>query len=107
MLKNSLTLDINDLLNQFSPHAAFQEVGKWCTGAEKKLTLKGLEGSLCAILFSHLKLKSGKSIFITMDDEESAAYLYHDITQLIGDDSVFFYPSAYRRSNNEQKDAAN
>ena len=100
-------MDINDLLNQFSPHAAFQEVGKWCTGAEKKLTLKGLEGSLCAILFSHLKLKSGKSIFITMDDEESAAYLYHDITQLIGDDSVFFYPSAYRRANNEQKDAAN
>ena len=106
MLKNSLTLDINDLLNLFSSHNAIREVGKWCAGTEKNLTLKGLEGSLCALLFSQLK-KNGKALFITMDDEESAAYLYHDIVQLIGEEDVFFYPSSYRKIGNEQKDAAN
>lgn len=107
MLKNSLTLDINDLLNLFSSHNAIREVGKWCAGTEKNLTLKGLEGSLCALLFSQLKKTNGKAIFITMDDEESAAYLYHDIVQLIGEEDVFFYPSSYRKMGNEQKDAAN
>ena len=107
LLKNSLTLDINDLLNLFSPHNTIREVGKWCAGTEKNLTLKGLEGSLCAILFSQLRINGGKSLFITMDDEESAAYLYHDIVQLIGEEEVFFYPTSYRRVDNEQKDAAN
>ena len=107
LLKNSLTLDINDLLNLFSPHNTIREVGKWCVGTEKNLTLKGLEGSLCAILFSQLRINGGKSLFITMDDEESAAYLYHDIVQLIGEEEVFFYPTSYRRVDNEQKDAAN
>ena len=100
-------MDINDLLNLFSPHNTIREVGKWCAGTEKNLTLKGLEGSLCAILFSQLRINGGKSLFITMDDEESAAYLYHDIVQLIGEEEVFFYPTSHRRVDNEQKDAAN
>ena len=100
-------MNINDLLNLFSPHNTIREVGEWCAGTEKNLTLKGLEGSLCAILFSQLRINGGKSLFITMDDEESAAYLYHDIVQLIGEEEVFFYPTSYRRVDNEQKDAAN
>ena len=107
MLKNSLTLDINDLLNLFSSHSVIRNVGKWCAGTEKNLTLKGLEGSLCALLFSQLRVNDGKSLFIISDDEESAAYLYHDIAQLIGEETVFFYPASYRRVDNEQKDAAN
>ncbi len=100
-------MNINDLLNLFSSHNTIREVGKWCDGTEKNLTLKGVEGSLCAILFSQLRTNGGKSLFITMDDEESAAYLYHDIVQLIGEEEVFFYPTSYRRADNEQKDAAN
>jgi transcription-repair coupling factor (mfd) len=105
--KISLTLDINDLLKLFSSHTTIQDVGKWCSGTEKNLTLKGLEGSSCAILFSLLRLNNGHSMLITMDDEEDAAYLYHDITQLMGEDAAYFYPSAYRRADIEQKDAAN
>ncbi|MCQ2224177.1 MAG: transcription-repair coupling factor [Paludibacteraceae bacterium] len=99
-------MDINDLLSRFSSHPQFKEVEKWSIGEKKSLTIKGLEGSLCAILFAHIGQIKGKKIFITMDDEESAAYLYHDLTQIIGEDNVFFYPASIRKNNN-QKDAAN
>lgn len=99
-------MDINDLLSRFSSHPQFKEVEKWDNQEKKNLTIKGLEGSLCALLFAHIGKNKGKKIFITMDDEESAAYLYHDLTQIIGEEAVFFYPASFRR-NNDQKDSAN
>lgn len=101
-------MDINDLLDRFSSHPQIAEVKKWCKDKERKdLTLKGLEGSLCAILFACLA-KSGKNqTFITMDDEESAAYLYHDLTQILGEENVFFFPASYRKKENAHKDSAN
>lgn len=62
---------------------------------------------MCAILFAHINKTTGKTLFVTMDDEESAAYLYHDLTQVIGDENVFFYPASRKKGNNGQKDAAN
>lgn len=100
-------MDINELLKHFSDHLQISEVKKWCSGEGKNLTLKGMEGSLCAILFSQIGLEKKKSLFVTMNDEESAAYLYHDIAQILGDEAVFFYPSSFRRANNEQRDSAN
>ncbi len=99
-------MDINDLLSRFSAHPQFKEVEKWCKQEKKNLTIKGLEGSLCALLLAHIGKGEEKKLFITMDDEETAAYLYHDLTQIIGDETVFFYPASFRR-NNDHKDAAN
>ncbi len=100
-------MDINDLLTRFSAHPQFKTVDNWCAGKGKNLSIKGLEGSLCAILFAHINKTIGKTLFVTMDDEESAAYLYHDLTQVIGDENVFFYPASRKKGNNGQKDAAN
>lgn len=107
LLKNSSTLDINDLLDRFSSHPQIKEVRNWCGKGEKSLTLKGLEGSLCALLFAQLGKESKQSLFITSNDEESAAYLYHDIAQLLGEDQVYFFPASFRKSSYDQKDAAN
>lgn len=100
-------MDINELLKHFSDHLQIKEVKEWCSGEGKNLTLKGMEGSLCAILFAQIGLEKKKSLFVTMNDEESAAYLYHDIAQILGEEAVFFYPSSFRRANNEQRDSAN
>lgn len=100
-------MDINDLLTRFSAHPQFKTVDNWCAGKGKNLSIKGLEGSLCAILFAHINKTTDKTLFVTMDDEESAAYLYHDLTQVIGDENVFFYPASRKKGNNGQKDAAN
>ncbi|MBO4529063.1 MAG: transcription-repair coupling factor [Paludibacteraceae bacterium] len=45
-----------------------------------------------------------------MNDSESAAYFYHDITQLIGEQDVYFYPSSYKSSvkyDQQRQDAGN
>lgn len=99
-------MDINDLLTRFSSHPYFSAVEKWSMGEKRNLTIKGLEGSLCAMLFAHIGQNKGKKLFIIMDDEESAAYLYHDLTQVTGEEKTFFYPASCRR-NNAQKDSAN
>ena len=43
-----------------------------------------------------------------MQDADEAGYLYHDLTQILGDKQVLFFPSSYRRAvKYGQKDSAN
>ena len=47
-------------------------------------------------------------LFFILDDEEEAGYFYHDLTQLLGEEQVLFYPSSFRRAvKYGQRDAAN
>lgn len=42
-----------------------------------------------------------------LDDAEEAGYFYHDLTQVLGDDRVFYFPSSFRRAVKfGQRDAA-
>ncbi len=91
-------MEIIELLNRFSLSNQIVAVDEWTKGKEKKLNIKGVEGSLRALLFSCLYQKGQQRLFVVMNDSESAAYFYHDITQLIGDQDVYFYPSSYKSS---------
>ena len=47
-------------------------------------------------------------MLFVLDDAEEAGYFYHDLTQMLGQESVFFFPSSYRRAvKYGQRDAAN
>ena len=49
----------------------------------------------------------GEAVFI-LQDADQAGYFYHDLTQLIGNDNVLFYPSSYKRAvKYGQRDSAN
>ncbi len=51
---------------------------------------------------------SANSFLFILDDEEEAGYFYHDLTQMLGDRKVAFFPSSYRRAiKYNQKDDAN
>ncbi len=51
---------------------------------------------------------SANSFLFILDDEEEAGYFYHDLTQMLGDREVAFFPSSYRRAiKYNQKDDAN
>ena len=41
---------------------------------------------------------SANSFLFILDDEEEAGYFYHDLTQMLGDREVAFFPSSYRRA---------
>ena len=43
-----------------------------------------------------------------LDDEEQAGYFYHDLTQILGDEKVLFFPSSFKRAiKYGQRDAGN
>ena len=61
--------------------------------------LQGLRASSAPLVFSGLARKCGKTCLLTiLNDQEEAAYFYHDMVQTIGDEDVLYFPSAYRRA---------
>ena len=75
-------------------------------GSEKTIRLAGLQGSSAPLVFAALQKLSNSSakkgvaapfIFV-LDDEEEAGYFYHDLTRVLGEKDVLFFPSSYKRA---------
>ena len=64
---------------------------------KKKKSLKffGLGGSSPAALLSQLNIRP--LTIVAMPDDEAAGYLYHDLCQISGSESVAIFPSGYKR----------
>ena len=74
----------------------------------RNIFLDGLLASSSAMLFGSLTTKCKTKIMFVMQDADEAGYLYHDLTQILGDKQVLFFPSSYRRAvKYGQKDSAN
>ena len=84
--------------------ALAKELGK---SSVKTVFLEGLLGSSASMLFASLSQKSKTPLLFILQDAEEAGYFYHDLTQLMGDRDVLFFPSSYRRAiKYAQRDAA-
>ena len=60
------------------------------------------------MFFGSMKARLKRSVLFVLDDADEAGYFYHDLTQMLGQESVFFFPSSYRRAvKYGQRDAAN
>ena len=74
----------------------------------KNIFARGLQGSSVAVFASSMTLGYDAVQVYVLNDAESAGYFYHDLTQLLGTEKVFFFPSAYKRAvKYGQIDAAN
>ena len=83
--------------------ALAKELGK---SSVKTIFLEGLLGSSAPMLFGCLASKSKVPLLLILQDAEEAGYFYHDLSQLMGSD-VLFFPSSYRRAiKYAQRDAA-
>ncbi|MBD5236102.1 MAG: transcription-repair coupling factor [Bacteroidales bacterium] len=80
-------------------NAAREVLTSICGGAESlpsKIYLGGLPGSAPAMLFG--ELPSGREpALVIADDMDSAGYMYHDLCQIMGEESVAIFPSGYKR----------
>ena len=84
---------LGDLLKKKSVHSLF---------------LQGLVCSSASMFFGSMKTRLKRSVLFVLDDADEAGYFYHDLTQMLGQESVFFFPSSYRRAvKYGQRDAAN
>ncbi len=81
-----------------------QTIGK---SSAKTIFLEGLLGSSAPMLFGSIASKCAHPLIFVLQDAEEAGYFYHDLTQLLGDKNVLFFPSSYRRAvKYAQRDAA-
>ena len=65
----------------------------------KTVFLEGLMCSSAPMAFGSLGLKGKLSTTLfVMQDADDAGYFYHDLTQLLGEERVLFFPSSYRRA---------
>jgi transcription-repair coupling factor (superfamily II helicase) len=72
------------------------------------IRIEGLSGSSRAMVLSHVFHKTQTTHVVVIPEKEDAAYFYNDLVSIIGEDSVFFFPSTYKRSvQYEQTEPAN
>jgi transcription-repair coupling factor (superfamily II helicase) len=65
--------------------------------SKKNVQLKGLSGSLDAIIACiNYRLNPQHHIFV-LNDKEDAAYFYNDLQNLIGEENVFLFPMSYKK----------
>ena len=70
--------------------------------------LQGLLASAAPMMFAAAAMKSPKTILFILQDADEAAYFYNDLKQMMDTETVFYFPSSYRRQvKYGQKDAAN
>jgi transcription-repair coupling factor (superfamily II helicase) len=73
-----------------------------------RIRIEGLTGSSKAMVMSIVYQKTQTTHVIVIPEKEDAAYFYNDLVSLNGEESVFFFPSTYKRSvQYEQTEPAN
>lgn len=102
-------MNLNDITNIYASTPQAKALVK---SLEKKSTktifLQGLVASSAPVIFAAIQPKIDFPIIFILQDADEAGYFYHDLTQMLGDRNVFYYPSGYRRAAKYgQRDSAN
>ena len=90
---------LSDFQNLYHHHPHLKAILAWYeSGKAGHLYARGLLASSKALLLGALFEEHKMPMLIILDDAESAAYCYNDISQAIGKEKVNYFPSAYKRS---------
>ena len=108
-MAESRLMEIKELCKQYAGRPQLSALAKLIgSDGHRRITLEGLLASGAPLVFGALAEKCGSTVLFVLQDAEEAGYFYHDLTQLMGDSRVLFFPSSYRRSvKYAQRDAAN
>ena len=99
----------NELSGLFDNHPVINQLTE-AIGSRKvpKLNITGLTGSSGAMALSRVYHRTSLTHVVLLPEKEEAAYFYNDLVSLAGADSVYFFPSTYKRSiQYEQTEPAN
>lgn len=105
-------MHLSELLSHIATHPQVRALSEILSDRKNVLThLVGLQASAVPVAFAALSKQQkplNRPLLFILNDEEEAGYFYHDLTQLLDDEHVLFYPSTYRRAvKYAQRDAAN
>ena len=99
----------NDITFQYKSHPVLPSLIDTINADKKdKIRIEGLSGSSRAMILSLVFHKTQTTHVVIIPEKEDAAYFYNDLVSFLGDESVFFFPSTYKRSvQYEQTEPAN
>ena len=99
----------NELNNIIDTHPVLPGVIETISSTRTgRISIEGLSGSSKAMLLAKVYNKTQFTHIAIVPEKEDAAYLYNDLVSLAGEESVFFFPSTYKRSvQYEQTEPAN
>ena len=95
----SLEMKADFLTGLYSEHPLVKEAAIYLAGNQAgKLFFKGLTGSAGSLVAASLSGHIPSVYLVILPEKEQAAYFYNDLTSLLGDSDVLFFPSSFRRS---------
>ncbi len=99
----------NELTGHFNTHPVLSGLTEAIsTSGVDRIGVAGLSGSSKAIAVASIFLNTQFTYIVIIPEKEDAAYFYNDLVSLCGEESVFFFPSTYKRSvQYEQTEPAN
>ena len=99
----------SELTDRLSKHPGIPSlIEKINSESVHRIRLGGLTGSGGAMALALVYDKTQTTHVVVIPEKEDAAYFYNDLVALLGDESVFFFPSTYKRSvQYEQTEPAN
>ena len=102
-------MTITELQQQYAAHPNMAVMKRLLKDTSVQTVFCGGLYASAASLFSSVLVQEGGCPFVfILGDLEEAGYFYHDLTQILGSETVLFFPSSFRRSiKYGQKDAAN
>lgn len=102
-------MKVSELRNLIDSHPVLPDVIESISSAGTgKIRIEGLSGSSKAMLLTKIFNRTQFIHIAIVPEKEDAAYLYNDLTSLAGEDSIFFFPSTFKRSvQYEQTEPAN
>ena len=97
-------MDKNELISIYRSHPNISNIRDFLHEPNANtLHLNGLLGSSPALLLASLEADNKGTRLILMNDREEAAYLYNDLTNLLGEQYIYYFPSSYKRSIRMQR----
>lgn len=102
-------MSIQEVLDLYAKSPVAAALAK--TLADKHVTtawLAGASASAVPVVFASVARSVDGVCLFVLNDAEEAGYFYHDLTQMLGNTDVLFFPSSYRRQvKYGQRDPAN
>ena len=90
-------MEISKLQHLFGSKANITAASKMLKEVQS-LSIKGLHGSSKALFAASLFSREAKNYVYILNNLENAGYFYHDLNQILGNKSLLFFPSAYKRA---------
>jgi transcription-repair coupling factor (superfamily II helicase) len=91
-------LRANDFLSIYKADSLIQTLAEGIrTSKPAAFRIKGLSGSLDALLFAAVSRRIKTTHVLVLHDKEEAAYFSNDLQNLLGEKEILFFPMSYKR----------